>query len=51
MAKYRIKTVFQIKPDVHSDEIIAEFENDEIETNDKYDWNLIAENTMKFYLS
>lgn len=33
---YKFKTIFQIKPDVDSDQVLAEFENDEIVTTDRY---------------
>ena len=34
---YKFKTIFMVKPDINSDKILAEFENDEIVTEDKAD--------------
>ena len=37
MPRYKIKAVFQVKPDVDSDTVLFEYENDEVETDDKYE--------------
>lgn len=39
MSTYKIKTVFQVRPDENSDKILAEFENEEVITNDEHDHN------------
>ena len=37
MSTYKIKAIFQVRPDENSDKILVEFENDEIITNDEHE--------------
>lgn len=37
MSTYKIKAIFQVRPDENSDKVLAEFENEEIETTDPHE--------------